>query len=177
MCTKPDRSGQAVQHHRLARCDGGSALCAGEALILPYKCTADEQAPAHLSEHRPGLSKDSRRTVVSFTHTNYVLAGAHVGAYPTIDSDLAHSTLPYLSLLHDIASLPLRHVYPTFLAVKVAFSPTSKFGHHFSAQLGGGRKLGEEGNGCVSLSEQEARGLLPRGGVCEVFLKSGVLGE
>ena len=56
MCTKPDRSGQAVQHHRLARCDGGSALCAGEALILPYKCTADEQAPAHLSEHRPGLS-------------------------------------------------------------------------------------------------------------------------
>ena len=56
VCTKPDRSGQAVQHHRLARCDGGSAVCAGEALILPYKCTADEQAPAHLSEHGPGLS-------------------------------------------------------------------------------------------------------------------------
>ena len=52
-----------MQHHRLARCDGGSALCAGEALILPYKCTADEQAPAHLSEHRPGLSKDSPCTV------------------------------------------------------------------------------------------------------------------
>ena len=63
VCTKPDRSGQAVQHHRLARCDGGSAVCAGEALILPYKCTADEQAPAHLSEHRPGIFKDERSTV------------------------------------------------------------------------------------------------------------------
>ena len=71
---------------------------------------------------------------VSFTHTNYVLAGAHVGTYPTIDSALAHSIHPYLSLLRDIASLPLRHVYPTFLAIKVAYSPTSKFGHHFSAQ-------------------------------------------
>lgn len=56
---------------------------------------------------------------VSFTHTNYVLAGAHVGTYPTIDSALAHSIHPYLSLLRDIASLPLRHVYPTFLAIKV----------------------------------------------------------
>ena len=53
VCTKPDRSGQAVQHHRLARCDGGSALCAGEALILPYKCTAGEQAPAHLANTDP----------------------------------------------------------------------------------------------------------------------------
>ena len=61
-------------------------------------------------------------TGVSFTHTNYVLAGAHVGTYPTIDSALAHSIHPYLSLLRDIASLPLRHVYRIW---KLESRPTS----------------------------------------------------
>ena len=44
VCTELDRSGRAVQHHRLARCDGGSDPCAGGALILLHKRTAGAEA-------------------------------------------------------------------------------------------------------------------------------------
>ena len=70
---------------------------------------------------------------VRYIHTAYVVAGAHVGDNDSITSGLAQLHRPYDDLMQQVTEASGTHTFPCLIAVRIAYAPTTKFGHHFSA--------------------------------------------
>jgi hypothetical protein len=71
---------------------------------------------------------------VRFTHDTYTLAGAAVGSYAQISRSLMSTAAPYVATLEMLTSMPDIPIYPTYIAIKMAFTPGALFGHHLGAQ-------------------------------------------
>ena len=70
---------------------------------------------------------------LTFDHDSYKLAGAHIGTPEAIHKSILKDVARWIELLHHIVNIPGAPIYPLYIAIKTAFTPMSKFGHHFSA--------------------------------------------
>merc|ERR1712185_659966 len=68
---------------------------------------------------------------VRYTHTHYRVGGADVGVHSHITEALAPSASAYDDMLTRVTQLIDVPVFPAFTAIRLAYSPLAKFGHHF----------------------------------------------
>ena len=71
---------------------------------------------------------------VTYTHDTYRVAGGDVGEAKAITHRIKEQTKEWEDLLLTVSTTEGRLIYPTFLAIKMAFNPVTKFGHHLACQ-------------------------------------------
>ena len=57
-----------------------------------------------------------------------------MGEATAIQAAITAQTSEWEKLLHVVTTIEDAPVYPTFLAIKLAFNPLTRFGHHFGNQ-------------------------------------------
>ena len=62
------------------------------------------------------------------------MAGGHVGTKAAVVREITEQTEEWARILRLVTEAKEKPIYPTFLAIKLAFNPTTKFGHHFGCQ-------------------------------------------
>ena len=71
---------------------------------------------------------------VSHRSDVYEVAGGHVGTTEAVVREIKEQTDEWARVLRMVTEAKEKPIYPTFLAIKLAFNPTTKFGHHFGCQ-------------------------------------------
>ena len=71
---------------------------------------------------------------VRYTHDKYRVAGGDVGTHAAISAGLEEDTERWNSLLWRTVRIDGCPVHPTYIAIKLAYTPMTKFGYHFQCQ-------------------------------------------
>ena len=71
---------------------------------------------------------------VRYTHETYRVAGADVGDRDAINHILMAQVAEWHSILRMVTECETRQTQATYMAIKMAFTPMTKFGYHFQCQ-------------------------------------------